>query len=48
MLYPVVEEALEKTIDEVKCIVHLWKIIVNKLTGIDCDKLISMFNNCIC
>ena len=42
MSFPVAEEALEKTIDEVEDIVTPWDVEANKLTGIDYDKLIRM------
>jgi hypothetical protein len=42
MSFPVEQEALEKTIDEVDDIVTPWEARGNKLTGIDYDKLIRM------
>lgn len=42
MSFPVAEEAIEKTIDEVEDIVTPWDVLGNKLTGIDYDKLIRM------
>ncbi len=42
MSFPVAEETLEKSIDEVDDIVTPWDAIATKLTGIDYDKLIRM------
>ena len=42
MSFPVAEEALEKTIDEVDDIVDPWTVIGHSDTGIDYDKLIRM------
>jgi len=42
MSFPVAEEALEKTIDDVDDIVNPWEVVGKKLTGIDYDKLIRM------
>ncbi len=42
MSFPVAEEAVEKTIDEVDDIVNPWEVSTTSLKGIDYDKLIRM------
>lgn len=44
MSFPVAEEAIEKTIEEVDDIVNPWEVVGKSLTGIDYDKLIRMFS----
>jgi hypothetical protein len=42
MSFPVAEEAIEKTIDEVDDVVNPWTVTSNSAKGIDYDKLIRM------
>jgi tryptophanyl-tRNA synthetase len=42
MSFPVAEEAIQKTIDEVDDIVDPWTVLSHSATGIDYDKLIRM------
>ena len=42
MSFPVAEEAIQKTIDEVEDIVDPWTVMSHSATGIDYDKLIRM------
>lgn len=45
MSFPVAEEAIEKTIEEVDDIVNPWEVVGKSLTGIDYDKLIRRFGS---
>jgi len=42
MSFPVAEEAIEKTIDEVDDVVNPWTVTSSSAKGIDYDKLIRM------
>jgi hypothetical protein len=42
MSFPVAEEAIENTIDEVDDVVNPWTVTSNSAKGIDYDKLIRM------